>query len=187
MSRVGAQSTFALWLFSYLLCVSICLIPPVFPYLCQSTVSYITVYLHSHLVQKKCLPKQRNLNLSKRTHSQRLCEAISVAMWHLIQMGCQLKSSFCRVPFDGFDGRFLVVRISPTRTRELNSSPTDPLAGEDIRTTGCCPVPRRDHLWHCYHHLSATRPSALCLTPWLRWARALFAAVGHYALGDEDA
>jgi hypothetical protein len=27
---------------------------------------------------------------------------------------------------------------------------------------GCCLVPRRDCLWHCYHHLSAMQPLAQC-------------------------
>jgi hypothetical protein len=37
-------------------------------------------------------------------------------------------------------------------------------------------VPWRDRLRHCCHHLSASQPSARCLTPWLWWTRALFAA-----------
>jgi hypothetical protein len=48
---------------------------------------------------------------------------------------------------------------------------------EGIHTTGCCPVSRTDRLRHCYHHLSALQPSARCLTPWLRWTRALFAVL----------
>jgi hypothetical protein len=34
----------------------------------------------------------------------------------------------------------------------------------------------------CDHHLSAMQPSARCLTPWLRWTRALFTVVGRYPL-----
>jgi hypothetical protein len=48
---------------------------------------------------------------------------------------------------------------------------------EDIHGMGCCPVPRKDRLRHCYSHLSAMRPWARCLTPWLRWTRALFAVL----------
>jgi hypothetical protein len=77
--------------------------------------------------------------------------------------------------------KFLVVHVSPTRTRELNSHHQhSPMRVEDKHTTGRCPVPRRDHLRHCYHHLSAMQPSAQCLTPWLRWTRALFAVLGRY-------
>jgi len=75
-----------------------------------------------------------------------------------------------------------VVHISPTRTGELNSHhQQSPMRVEGIHTTGCCPVPRRDRLWHCCHHLSAMQPSARCLTPWLRWTRALFAVLGRYS------
>jgi hypothetical protein len=44
-------------------------------------------------------------------------------------------------------------------------------------TVWCCAVLRRDRLRHCCHHLSAIQPSPRCLTPWLRWTRALFAAL----------
>jgi hypothetical protein len=67
-----------------------------------------------------------------------------------------------------FSCRFIVVHISPTRTGELSSHhPQNPMRVEDIHTTGCCPVPRRDRLWH-YHLLIAMQPSARCLAPWLR-------------------
>jgi hypothetical protein len=58
--------------------------------------------------------------------------------------------------FDIFSCRFLVVHISPSRTGQLNSHhQQSPMRVEDIHTTGCCPVPRRDLLRHCYHHLIA--------------------------------
>jgi len=100
--------------------------------------------------------------------------------------GCQLKSMYYRAPFDGFrhsSCKFLVFRISPTRTGELNSrQPQRPMRVEDIHTTGCCPVPRRDRLRHCYHHLSAMQFSVRCLTPWLRWTTALFVVLRRYTL-----
>jgi hypothetical protein len=55
-------------------------------------------------------------------------------------------------------------QLSPTRV-------------EDIDTARRCPVPQRDRPRQCCHHLSAMQPSARCLTPWLRWTRALFAAL----------
>jgi hypothetical protein len=51
---------------------------------------------------------------------------------------------------------------------------------EGIHTTWCCPVPRRDRLRQCCHHLSAIQPSARCLTPWFRWTRTLLAVLGRY-------
>jgi hypothetical protein len=39
-----------------------------------------------------------------------------------------------------------------------------PMQMEGIHTTGCCSVPRRDRLLHCYHHLGAVQPLARCLT-----------------------
>jgi hypothetical protein len=51
---------------------------------------------------------------------------------------------------------------------------------QGLHTMGRCPVSWRDSLWHCCHHLSAMQPSAWCLTPWLRWTRALFAIIVHY-------
>jgi hypothetical protein len=73
-----------------------------------------------------------------------------------------------------------VVHISLTRTGEVNSHhQQSPMRVEGIHTTGCCPVPWRDRLWHFCHHLSAVQPSARCLTPWLRWTRALFAVLGR--------
>jgi hypothetical protein len=80
-----------------------------------------------------------------------------------------------------FSCKFLVVHIIPTRTGELNSHHQQgPLWAEDIHTTGCCPVPRRDRLRHCYLHLSAMQPSARCLAPCLQWTSALFAVLGRY-------
>jgi hypothetical protein len=61
-----------------------------------------------------------------------------------------------------------VVCIIPTRTGELNShQPKSPMREEGVHTTGCCPVPRRDHLRHCCHHLSATQLSAQYFIPLL--------------------
>jgi hypothetical protein len=75
--------------------------------------------------------------------------------------------------FPIFSCRFLVVHISPTRTGELDSHyQQSPMRVKGVHTTGCCPVPRRDLLRHCCHHLSAVQPSARCLTPWydyLKW------------------
>jgi hypothetical protein len=92
-----------------------------------------------------------------------------------------------RAPFDGIchllSSRFLVVHISPTRAGELNSHhPHSPVRVEGILTAGCCPVPRRDRLRHCCHHLSAMQPSARRLTPWVRWTRALSAVRGRIGL-----
>jgi hypothetical protein len=83
--------------------------------------------------------------------------------------------------FAVFPCRFLVVRISPTRTGQLNSHhQQSPMRVEGIHMTGCCPVPQRDRLRHCYHYLSVMQSSARCLAPCLRWTRALFAVLGRY-------
>jgi hypothetical protein len=71
----------------------------------------------------------------------------------------QLKRSF-------FPCRFLVIHISSTRTGKLNSHhQQSPMPVECIHTTGCCPVPRRDHLRHCYppqcHAAFGTMPHIL--------------------------
>jgi hypothetical protein len=82
--------------------------------------------------------------------------------------------------------RCLVVHISRTRTMELNSHhQQSPMWVEGIHMMGCCPVPRRDHLQHCYHHHSAMRPSAWWLTPGLQRTRTLLAILGCYPLHDE--
>jgi hypothetical protein len=91
-------------------------------------------------------------------------------------------------PLPCFSFRFFVVHISPITIRELNSHhQQSPMRVEGVHTAGCCPLPWRDRLRHCYYHLSAMQPSARCLTPWLRWARTLFAVLGRYPLRDEDA
>jgi hypothetical protein len=55
---------------------------------------------------------------------------------------------------------FLVVHISPTRTGELDSDhQQSPMRVEGVHMTGCCPVPRRDRLRHCCHHLSTMLPN----------------------------
>jgi hypothetical protein len=83
-----------------------------------------------------------------------------------------------------FPCRFLEAHISPAITGELHSHhQQSPVPVVGIHTTGCCPVPRRDRLRHCCHHLSAMQP---CLTPWLRWTRALFAVLGRYTPTPRD-
>jgi hypothetical protein len=77
-----------------------------------------------------------------------------------------------------FSCKYIVAPISPTRIGELNSHHMQsPVRVEDMHNTGCCPVPRRDRL---QHNLSAMQPSTRCLTPWLRWTRALFAVLGRH-------
>jgi hypothetical protein len=150
----------------------------------RSAVSYITESNHSLLVPWKCLPTRLNLSSSEATRSQRLCEAVTVAIWHLPKIGMSTEEVVCQTSFWWllpFVCRFHVVHISPTITGEMNSHhPQSPMRVEGIHTTGCCPVPRRDRLRHCCHHLSTMQPSARCLTPWLRWTRALFAVLGRY-------
>jgi hypothetical protein len=76
--------------------------------------------------------------------------------------------------FDIFSCTFLVVRISTTRTWELNShhQQSQIWVGGTCKM-GCCLVPQRDCILHHYHHhLSAMQPLAPCLTPWLWWIRA---------------
>jgi hypothetical protein len=51
---------------------------------------------------------------------------------------------------------------------------------EGIHMTGCCPVPQRDCLQCCHHHLSAMQPLARFFTPTLLWARALFAVLRYF-------
>jgi hypothetical protein len=75
--------TLTLQPFSDLSCIPIYFIPSVVPYIWQSTVSYIMETHHSHLVLQKCLPKRWNLNSAKATHSHRVCEAVSLILWHL--------------------------------------------------------------------------------------------------------
>jgi hypothetical protein len=74
----------------------------------------------------------------------------------------------------------LKVHISPTRTGEVRSHHQH-MEVEGILTTGRCPVPGRDRLRHCCHHLSAMQPSARCRTPWLRWT-----VLVRCPLRDED-
>jgi hypothetical protein len=56
----------------------------------------------------------------------------------------------------------------------VESQPAEPITGERHAYDGCCMVPCRGCLSHCYHHPSAMRASAQCLTPWLWWTRILF-------------
>jgi hypothetical protein len=84
----------------------------------------------------------------------------------------KLRNLYSTKAFVIFPCRFFVVHISPTRTRELNSQhQQSSMWVEGIHTTGCFSLSRRDRLGHCYHHLRDMRPSARCLTPWLRWTR----------------
>jgi hypothetical protein len=72
-----------------------------------------------------------------------MCKAVSVSIW-LLWWVFQV---FCII---------LVVHISPTKSGVINSHhQQSPMRMEGIRTTGCCPVPQRGLLRHCYHHLSA--------------------------------
>jgi hypothetical protein len=43
--------------------------------------------------------KWRNLNLARATHSQSMCEAVSVSIWHLPQIGPLIIPSLKRWPF----------------------------------------------------------------------------------------
>jgi hypothetical protein len=78
MSGWAYKATFAPLSLFDLLCVPRWFIPPVVPYLWQSTVSYITKCHYSILVSLKCLSKRRNLNSAKATHSQGICETVSL-------------------------------------------------------------------------------------------------------------
>jgi hypothetical protein len=80
-----------------------------------------------------------------------------------------------------------VVHISPTRTGDLKSSPTERHVGGCYTYKRVLPVPRRDRLRQCYRQLSAIQPSARCLTPWLRWTTVLFCCPRTFPLRDEDA
>jgi hypothetical protein len=79
------------------------------------------------------------------------------------------------------------VHISHTITGDFSShDQQSTLWVEGIHNEVCCPKPQRDRLPHCCHHLSAMQPSARCLTPWLRWIRALFVVLGRCPLRGED-
>jgi hypothetical protein len=80
-----------------------------------------------------------------------------------------------------FPCTILVVRISLTRTGELNSQDQQShMWVEGTHTTGFGLVPRRDRLRPCCHHTSVIQPLARCLTPWLRWTTALFVVLESY-------
>jgi hypothetical protein len=62
--------------------------------------------------------------------------------------------------------------MSLKRAGELKShEPQSPMRVKGIHAMGCFSVLRRVRLWRCYHHLSATQPSARCLSPWFRWTQ----------------
>jgi hypothetical protein len=65
-----------------------------------------------------------------------------------------------------------VVHISTTRTEELNSPPVEPHVGERHTYDGVLRgAPKGSFV---------TLPSARCLTPLLRWTRALFAVLRRH-------
>jgi hypothetical protein len=143
---------------------SVYLIPPVVPYLWHTTMSCMMESHHSLLVPQSTIylhyiSKWRNLISAEATHSQNLwvCFCCHVAhptnkavncrpcITELLSMASVF--SFCR---------FIVAHTSPTRTWELNSRhQQSPMRVEGLLPMGCCPVPRRDLLRHCYHRLSA--------------------------------
>jgi hypothetical protein len=61
--------------------------------------------------------------------------------------------------FSLFSFSFLIVLVRPTSTRELNSHHLQiSIWAEGLHVMGCCPMPQRDRLQLCYHHLSAMQP-----------------------------
>jgi hypothetical protein len=100
---------------------------------------------------------------------------------HLTDRGVNWRARSFRWLSPLFFYRFLVIHISPIWTWELNTHHQHShRLVEGKHTTGCCLLPRRGRLQHCYHHVSAVQPSARCLTPWLQRPRALFAVLGRY-------
>jgi hypothetical protein len=76
---------------------------------------------------------------------------------------------------------FLYIPCGPYyshKNREIKQlSPAEPHAGgSHTYDRAMMPVSRRNRLRH-YHILNAMQPSARCLTPWLRWTRALLAVL----------
>jgi hypothetical protein len=111
---------------------------------CQSTISYITNSHHHRLVPWKCLPKQRNLNSAKVTYSQRMCEAISVVMWHLPPIGLSVAEPVLQGPFrlPFLFCILLAVHINSTRTGEINSHhQQSPIQLKGIHTTDAALCP----------------------------------------------
>jgi hypothetical protein len=149
----------------------------------QSAVPYITECHASLLVPQKCLHKLQNLSSAEATHLQRLCETFCWRMvpptnravnWNACIAGLLLMVLtilFCRL---------LVVHISPTRTEASVTTSRDTWEWKAYIWRGALGG-LKGFLWHCYHHLSAMRPLARCLTPCLRWTRALFAVLGRYS------
>jgi hypothetical protein len=113
-----------------------------------------------------------------------MCEAAFVAMWPLPQILLSVEEPVLQGSFLMAFANFSVIFRCPYQSYKnrgiKQSPPAEPHEVEGIHMTGCCPVPRRDRLRHCYHYLSAMQPSARCLTPWLQWTRALFAVLGRY-------
>jgi hypothetical protein len=120
------------------------------------------------------IPKRRNLIYLKRCVRLFLlpCDTSH-------NQSCQLQSMYYRsllVAFTIFSCRFLVVHISPTRIQELNRHhQQSPMR---VYRTGCCPVPRRDHLRHCCTFgtmlVDQSLFSILAVTPSPRWRRLWF-------------
>jgi hypothetical protein len=169
-----------------LLCIPI-FIPRAVPCLWQSTVSYystsstipVTKYSILHdgisswsLDSIKMFTKVTKSECSWSHTSKTMCEAISVAIWHLPQIGLLLEEPVCcRAPFDSFcyfPAGFLWSVLVPQEPGNSNSHhPHSPMWVQGIHTTGCCRGPRRYLYRYCYHRLSAMQPLARCLTPWL--------------------
>jgi hypothetical protein len=98
------------------------------------------------------LPTRKNLSSAKATHSQWMCEAVSVTIWHLLQIGLSIEEPVLQGFFWWlsqfiFSVDFLWSMLVPKRTGDLNSQhPQSLMWVEGIHTTRCCPVPRRDYL-----------------------------------------
>jgi hypothetical protein len=171
--------------FSDLLYVPIYFTPPVVPtsvkfqYLTQRNF-IIVAWFHKNVYLSD------EIWIQLRPHTHKGCARLFMLPYGTSdKYGCQLSiTGLLLLAFAIFYSCiFLVVHISPTRTGESNSHHQQSLTRvESVHTTGCCPVPRRDRLRHCYHHLSVMQPSARCLTPWLQWTRTLFAVLGRYPL-----
>jgi hypothetical protein len=84
--------------FSDLFCVPICFIPPVVPYLWQSTVSYIMESKHRRLVSWKRLPKRWNLNSAKSLRDFWPCRFLMV---HISRTRTGELVTTSRVPWGG--------------------------------------------------------------------------------------
>jgi hypothetical protein len=71
-----------------------------YPSYCSSNTIPVTKYsILCSGISSSCLPKWWNLNLTKGTYSHRMCEAVSVSIWHLPQIGLSVIPSLKRWPF----------------------------------------------------------------------------------------